>query len=101
MKFIATDVADSKKKMLDMIAVQLQKPGFAMDRYFYRSHFTYQAELESVIFKSWLYAGHVSQVRHSGDFFLFEISILVNGSFENYKASLCFSCILRSIAVFK
>ncbi len=73
MKFIATDVADSKKKMLDMIAVQLQKPGFAMDRYFYRSHFTYQAELESVIFKSWLYAGHVSQVRHSGDFFLFEI----------------------------
>ncbi len=73
MKFIATDVSDTKEKMLDMVSTQLGKPGFAMDRYFYRSHVTYEAELHNIIFKSWLYAGHVSQVRESGDFFLFEI----------------------------
>ena len=73
MKFIATDVSDTKEKMRDMVSTQLGKPGFAMDRYFYRSHVTYEAELHNIIFKSWLYAGHVSQVRESGDFFLFEI----------------------------
>jgi Rieske 2Fe-2S family protein len=73
MKFIATDVSDTKRKMVDMAATQLSKPGFAIDPYFYRSHVTYQAELENIIFKSWLYAGHISQIAKKGDFFLFDI----------------------------
>ncbi|MDC0172271.1 aromatic ring-hydroxylating dioxygenase subunit alpha [Gammaproteobacteria bacterium] len=73
MKFIATDVSDTKRKMVDMASTQLGKPGFAIDPYFYRSHVTYQAELENIIFKSWLYAGHISQIAKKGDFFLFDI----------------------------
>jgi phenylpropionate dioxygenase-like ring-hydroxylating dioxygenase large terminal subunit len=73
MKFIATDVSDTKQKMVDMATIQQGKPGFAIDPYFYRSHVTYQAELENIIFKSWLYAGHISQIAKKGDFFLFDI----------------------------
>ena len=37
MKFIATDVDDSPQKLQRAIAEQLEKPGFGIDRYFYRS----------------------------------------------------------------
>ena len=73
MKFIATDVTDSPAKLAEMVTEQLKKPGFAIDPYFYRSHVTYQWELEQVIYKSWIYAGHVSQIPNKGDYFLFEI----------------------------
>ena len=74
MKFIATDVSDTREKMTDKASAQLGKPGFAIDPYFYRSHVTYQAELENIIFKSWLYAGHISQVVKNGEY---SYSILV------------------------
>ena len=70
MKFIATDVLDTKHKMVEKAAHQLQKPGFAIDPN-YRSHVTYQAELENIIYKSWIYAGHVSR-SGQGDYFLFD-----------------------------
>ena len=54
MQVIATDVLDTKEKMVNMAQEQLKKPGFAIDPYFYRSHVTYQSELEHIIFKSWL-----------------------------------------------
>ena len=73
MKFIATDVLDNREKMSAMASAQLKKPGFAIDPYFYRSHVTYEAELETIIFKSWLYAGHISQIARHGDYFLFDI----------------------------
>jgi len=73
MKFIATDVSDTQEKMVDMATQQLTKPGLAIDPYFYRSHVTYQSELENIVFKSWLYAGHISQIPNKGDYFLFDI----------------------------
>lgn len=73
MKHIATDVMDSTAKMASMLSAQVTKPGLAMDPYFYRSHVTYQAELTEIIFKSWLYAGHVSELQRNGDYFLFDI----------------------------
>lgn len=81
MKFIATDVTDSPAKMAEKVSAQLSKPGFAIDPYFYRSHVTYQTELEQILYKSWLYAGHVSQIPNDGDYFLFELgedSIIVS-----------------------
>ena len=60
MHVIATDVSDTKDKMARMAKDQLDKTGFAIDPYFYRSHVTYQSELEHIVFKSWLYAGHIS-----------------------------------------
>ena len=52
MHVIATDVSDTKDKMARMAKEQLEKPGFAIDPYFYRSHITYQSELEHIVFKS-------------------------------------------------
>ncbi len=73
MKFIATQVDDSLKKMRSRAEAQQQKPGFAMDPYFYRSHVTYEKELTTILYRSWLYAGHISQVKESGDYFLFDL----------------------------
>ena len=73
MHVIATDVSDTKDKMARMAKKQLEKPGFAIDPYFYRSHITYQSELEYIVFKSWLYAGHISQIPNKGDYFLVDI----------------------------
>ena len=52
MKFIATDVTDSPAKLAEMVTEQLKKPGFAIDPYFYRSHVTYQWELEQVFIRA-------------------------------------------------
>ena len=73
MNTIATDVEDSITRMRAMARAQQQKPGYSIDGYFYRSHVTYRHELESMVFRSWLYAGHESQIPDPGDFFQYEI----------------------------
>ncbi|MBE9537536.1 MAG: aromatic ring-hydroxylating dioxygenase subunit alpha [Proteobacteria bacterium] len=73
MKTIATDVDDSVQKMMRMVELQKAKPGYAIDPYFYRSHVVYQKELSELIFRSWIYAGHVSEIPNAGDYLLFEI----------------------------
>ena len=73
MKFIATNVEDSQANLEANVAAQKLKPGFAMDSYFYRSHITYQRELDRIVYRSWLYAGHVSQIPDAGDYFLYDI----------------------------
>lgn len=73
MKVIATQIDDTEALMQGKIAAALAKQGFALDPYFYRSHLVYQKELSDILFKSWLYAAHVSEIPNSGDFVLFEI----------------------------
>ena len=72
-KFIATYVSDTPEKMRQMAEAQKSKRGFGMDPYFYRSHITYKKELDSILYKSWLYAAHVSQVPNPGDFIQYEL----------------------------
>jgi len=81
MKFIATDIEDSQNRLDANVASEKSKPGFALQNYFYRSHVTYARELDRIFYKSWLYAGHVSQVPGEGDYFLYDIgedSIIVS-----------------------
>ncbi len=81
MKLIATNVDDSIAKLSGKIEAQRTRPGFALDPYFYRSHVTYALELEHILYQSWLYAGHVSQIPNAGDYFLFDLgedSIIVS-----------------------
>ncbi|HIE89832.1 MAG: hypothetical protein ABGY43_11430 [bacterium] len=59
---------DNLKTLLARVEAQKQNPGFAMDRYFYRSAVAYERELDRVLFRSWIYAGHVSQLSNPGDF---------------------------------
>jgi phenylpropionate dioxygenase-like ring-hydroxylating dioxygenase large terminal subunit len=73
MKFIATDVDDSIEKMQRMVSASQDRPGYAIDSYFYRSHLVYEKELDELIFRSWMYAGHSSELPNPGDYLLFDI----------------------------
>ncbi len=73
MKFIPTDVDDSIEKIAAMVKAEQARPDYAIDSYFYRSHLVYEKELENLVFRSWLYAGHVSEVPNPGDYLLFDI----------------------------
>jgi phenylpropionate dioxygenase-like ring-hydroxylating dioxygenase large terminal subunit len=44
----------------------------AMDRAFYTDADIYEREISEIYLKSWLYAGHVSEIANVGDYFLFE-----------------------------
>ena len=65
MKFIATNVDDSYRLLGERISAQQERSGFALDSYFYRSHLTYQRELERILYTSWLYAGHISPISYT------------------------------------
>jgi phenylpropionate dioxygenase-like ring-hydroxylating dioxygenase large terminal subunit len=73
MKFIATDVDDSPGKLARKLALEAERPDHAIDAYFYRSHLVYEKELSELVFRSWIYAGHVSEVAAPGDYLLLEI----------------------------
>ena len=59
--------------MAERVAAQRAKPGFALDAHFYRSPRVYRKELDEILYKSWLYAGHVSQIPNPGDYFLYDL----------------------------
>lgn len=69
------DVEDSHERLQQAIAAQLAQPDAALARYFYRSEVAYRVELRNLFFRSWLWAGHVSQIPNAGDFFLYQIDI--------------------------
>ena len=73
MNVIATELDDTPARLAEAVAAQRSRPGFAMDAYFYRSPRVYRRELDEILFKSWLYAGHVSQVANVGDYFRFDL----------------------------
>ncbi len=47
--------------------------GYSLDRDFYCSDAVFAADMEHVIGKKWLVAGHVDRVRSKGDYFLFKV----------------------------
>ena len=73
MSRIATLVDDTVDLMQRKIAAEDSKRGFAIDPYFYRSHIVYEQELTSLVFKSWIYAAHISEIPNPGDFVQLEI----------------------------
>ncbi|MFB0905572.1 MAG: Rieske (2Fe-2S) protein, partial [Pseudomonadales bacterium] len=73
MTLIATDVDDSIEKLRGKLAAELTQPKHALDPYFYRSHLVHDRELEHLIFRSWVYALHDSEIPNKGDFQLLEI----------------------------
>ncbi|WP_323846547.1 aromatic ring-hydroxylating dioxygenase subunit alpha [Microbulbifer magnicolonia] len=72
--FLASDRDDGLALMREQIALQRRDPDAAPARYFYHSPFVYRRELETIMFRSWHYAGHVSQLAQAGDYFLFELA---------------------------
>ena len=66
--FIFDDSADQLRAHLKKQSEQRER---AMSPYFYRSPRVYEMELRHLVFKSWIYAGHISELPNPGDFVLF------------------------------
>ena len=73
MRVIATHVDDSRDQLRAKLAAQETRPGYAIDPYFYRSHLVHELELEHLVFKSWVYALHASEIPNTGDYQILEI----------------------------
>jgi phenylpropionate dioxygenase-like ring-hydroxylating dioxygenase large terminal subunit len=61
------------KKFIDDLK-NTYRPGFSLPAEFYQSEQLYRHELDSIFFRSWIYAGHVSEVPDGGCYFLTEIA---------------------------
>jgi len=60
-----------KKKIIRNL-VDTHAEGGALDRAFYTDAGIYEREISEIYLKSWLYAGHISEIPKVGDWFLFE-----------------------------
>jgi phenylpropionate dioxygenase-like ring-hydroxylating dioxygenase large terminal subunit len=51
-----------------------QSDHFSLDQAFYRDQEIYSRDIEEIFLKTWLYAGHQSEIPKVGDWFLFEFA---------------------------
>ncbi len=72
----------------DLIASQ--KPGWALDQRFYTDPEVYQLELDRIVTRNWILAGHASQIPAAGDYLVFsltnESAIIVRGKDGTIRA---------------
>ena len=62
------------------------KKGYSLDREFYCGDAVFEADMDRVVSRKWLVAGHVDRVRNRGDYFLFKVgneSIIIVRSDES------------------
>ena len=67
-----------------------QKPGYSLDQRFYTDDDIFEVEIERVVNRNWILAGHVSEVAKPGDFKVFDVgkesAIIVRGQHGGMKA---------------
>ena len=67
-----------------------QKKGYSLDQRFYTDPAVYELELERIIHRHWIFAGHVSQLPEPGDFRVLDVAgesaIIVRGKDGELKA---------------
>ena len=65
----------------DLIASQ--QPGYSLDQAFYTNREVFELELERIIYRNWIFAGHVTQFPNPGDFKVLNVAgesaIIVRG----------------------
>ena len=70
--------------------VARHKPGWALDQQFYSDPEVYQLELDRIVMRNWILAGHVSQIPNAGDYLVFrlanESAIIVRGKDQRIRA---------------
>lgn len=72
-----------------------QADRMSLERAFYTDKGIFRREVEEIYLKSWLYAGHVSEIPSVGDWFLFELageSVIIVRSGENEVSALLNVC---------
>ena len=70
--------------------IDSQKPGWALDQRFYTDPEIYQLELDRIVTRNWILAGHASQIPDAGDYLVFslenESAIIVRGKDGRIRA---------------
>jgi phenylpropionate dioxygenase-like ring-hydroxylating dioxygenase large terminal subunit len=70
--------------------VAAHRPGWTLAQPFYHDPAIFRRDFERIFLKQWVFAGHVSRVRHAGDYFLFHIGgeslIVIRGQDGNVHA---------------
>src|SRR6202047_1702762 len=84
----STRSSQDATKSFDVIAslAAHAKSGSSLDQAFYCDDAVFAADMEQVIGRKWIVAGHVDRVRKKGDYFLFKIgheSIIIVRSDES------------------
>ena len=78
---MGADTKEDKRSIAGLIADYQQ--GYSLDQRFYSDPEIYEFELERIIYRNWILAGHVSEFRDAGDFKVFnaarESAIIVRG----------------------
>lgn len=78
---MGADTKEDKRSIAELIADYQQ--GYSLDQRFYSDPEIYEFELERIIYRNWILAGHVSEFRDAGDFKVFnaarESAIIVRG----------------------
>jgi len=75
--------------------IDTQPARTSLDQAFYTDNDIYQRDVEQVYLKSWLYAGHMSEIPRIGDWFLFEMageSVIIVRSGDNEVSALLNVC---------
>ena len=75
--------------------IESQPPRAALKQAFYTDNDIYQRDVEEVYLKSWLYAGHLSEIPKTGDWFLFEMageSVIIVRNAEGHVSALLNVC---------
>ena len=60
-----------KQEIRDLVDTHVE--GTSLERAFYTDADIYERDIERIYLKSWLYAGHISEIPEVGDWFLFEM----------------------------
>jgi phenylpropionate dioxygenase-like ring-hydroxylating dioxygenase large terminal subunit len=72
--------------------VEQQAERHSLQRAFYHDPDIFEREIERIYLNAWLYAGHVSEIPETGDWFLFEFAgesvIIVNSGGSEFRALL-------------
>ena len=70
--------------------VARQRPGWALDQRFYTDPEIYQVELNRIVTRNWILAGHASQLPDAGDYLVFKLAsesaIIVRGKDNKIRA---------------
>jgi len=84
---------EDKRSIAELIADQ--KPGYSLDQRFYTDPGIYELEIERIINRNWILAGHASQLPEPGDFKVLNVAqesaIIVRGTDGELKgfANVC------------